>query len=273
MITHYEKIICQPGSTLYYSLLPLPLEERSTIILLHAFFNELKNISEKCSTPETAFQRFQWWRGELYRLFNGTPEHPIGKALFPFIKKYSLSQTIFSELLDGMETQFLRTSYHDFLELIEDAHHTWSLLAILIAQVLQKENINHLIARELGVCWYMIHILQFFPWDMQRGRLYFPTEMLKTFQLSPEEIKKIILEKKSKVVYPQFNLFLKSFISKIKEIYDAKPNPTKDMTPLIIFTELKLATLKKLEKKGFSKKYFPLSLSPLRKAWISRKIK
>ncbi len=278
-LAYCHPLVAPVGSNLYYSLLFTPTEKKEAIVALHAFYHELESIEEKCKTPEMAMQRFQWWRGELHRLFNGTPEHIAGKALYPFIQKYHLPKTIFSALIEGMETKYLHPYYETIDDLVNDAHHSWSLIAILSAHVLGDTSKEaFLLARDLGVCWLLSQCIKKLPWHLHQKRYAIPTELLTKHQLTQTTFTVLFTKKNpKKKILKQAGQTLKELAEIAKKYYqsaiESAPTTTqKTQTSSLIYTQLALAPLKKLNKTTFSPKNYPLLISPIRKWWISTKI-
>lgn len=270
------------GSNLYYSLLFTKPQQKKAIIVLHHFYQELESILDKTSSIEMALQRFQWWRGELHRIFNGTPEHFAGKALAPLITEYNLPKDIFTALLNGIEAKMLRQGYENDEQLIEDAHHTFSLLAILVAHVLGNTSKEaYWFARELGVCWQITHNIKRLPWDLHKQRLYLPLHDLEQHHVTQENLRAFFAQNKKpdqrleenikQVLIVSINLAKQHYTNALQQ---ATATTKKMQLPNIIYTQLDLATVGLIEKKRFSKKLFPLSISPLKKWWVStRKLK
>src|SRR3990167_9980825 len=219
-----------------------------------------------------ALERFQWWRGELHRIFNGTPEHPIGKLISPILSTYSLPKIIFTELLDGIERKWSISHYNDFGELIEDAHSSWSLLAILISHILGKTSKEALLlARELGLCWHITRNIRRLPWDLHQQRILIPEILFKENSVSPEDLKNVFTKNKKNLNCKKILLDYLDY-AKIcyKKIIESTPEEIKKtQLSSIIFTELEFSLISTLEKKEFSKKRYPLYLNPLKKWWLS----
>ncbi|OGT67818.1 MAG: hypothetical protein A3I12_01865 [Gammaproteobacteria bacterium RIFCSPLOWO2_02_FULL_38_11] len=271
-----EKLIAPPGSNLYYSLLFTEFSKKQAIVILHNFFHELESILNKCTSQEMALQRFQWWRGELHRIFNGTPEHPIGKLISSILSTYPLPKIIFTELLDGIERKWNINYYDDFGELIEDAHSSWSLLAILISHILEKTSKEaFLLARELGLCWLITRNIRRLPWDLHQQRILIPGILFKKNSVSPEDLKNVFTKNKKNLSCKKMLLDYLDY-AKIcyKRTIESTPEEIKKtQLSSIIFTELEFSLISILEKKEFSKKQYPLYINPLRKWWLSTRLK
>lgn len=274
-LQHCQNLASPVGSDLYYSLLFTDTVKKNAIIVLHAFYHELESILDKCSTSEMAMQRLQWWRGELHRIFNNTPEHAVGKALAPLVSTYNLPKDILNALINGIETKVIQYDYENFAALIEDAHRSWSLLAILICHVLGDTSKEaFLLARELGVSWQIIQHVKRLPWNLQKQRNYFPTELLEKYKIEKTQLYKIFSGKK--IIPQSFHLMLQEYIAEAEKYYgsaveQADKNIKKEQLNNLIFTELGLKKIAPLKKK-FKQKMYPLNMSPVKKWWVSTRV-
>jgi len=75
----------QSGSSFYYSFLFLPLERRRAITALYAFCREVDDVVDEGLDPQIAATKLAWWRHEVENLFAGNPQHPVTRALEPFV--------------------------------------------------------------------------------------------------------------------------------------------------------------------------------------------
>ena len=73
------------GSSFYYSFLFLPPERRRAITALYAFCREVDDAVDVASVAQRAAVKLGWWRAEVANLCAGKPQHPVAKALLPFL--------------------------------------------------------------------------------------------------------------------------------------------------------------------------------------------
>src|SRR3954471_6770474 len=102
------------GSSFYYSFLFLPPEKRRAITALYAFCREVDDVVDEVSDVGIARTKLAWWRTEVANLFAGHPQHPVTKALAPFIESTGLDAARLNEIIDGMEMDLTYHRYPDF---------------------------------------------------------------------------------------------------------------------------------------------------------------
>ena len=123
------------GSSFYYSFLFLPAERRRAITALYAFCREVDDVVDETSDAQLAATKLAWWRVEVANLFAGNPQHPVTKALAPFIGKYSLPQTHLAEIIDGMEMDLTQTRYLDWPGLERYCYRVAAVVGLLAAAI------------------------------------------------------------------------------------------------------------------------------------------
>jgi len=121
------------GSSFYYSFLFLPAERRRAITALYAFCREVDDVVDESSDAQLAAARLAWWRQEVTNLFAGNPQHPVTKALLPFLEKYSLSRENLGEIIDGMEMDLTQTRYLDWQGLERYCYRVAGVVGLLAA--------------------------------------------------------------------------------------------------------------------------------------------
>ena len=73
--------VAQPGSTLYYSVLYVPPENRHAICSLYAFRHEQLALCLAGNHGNIEQTKLAWWHEEVERLGKGSPRHPVTRAL------------------------------------------------------------------------------------------------------------------------------------------------------------------------------------------------
>ena len=124
------------GSSFYYSFMFLPAQKRQAITALYAFCREVDDAVDEIADPEVAAKTLAWWRGEIAQTFNGSPTHPVGKALQTALQHFELHQEYFQEIIDGMEMDLQQ---HQYQATTRVGTTTWQI-AVLFAIALDSEH-------------------------------------------------------------------------------------------------------------------------------------
>ena len=121
------------GSSLHYSFLFLPPERRRAVVALCAFRREVADVVDECADPQLARTKLAWWRVEVGKLFEGSPQHPVTTALKPHLDACGITAERLYEIIDGMEMDLAQTRYLDFASLTHYCHHVAGAVALVAA--------------------------------------------------------------------------------------------------------------------------------------------
>ena len=202
----------------------LKKEKREALTALYAFCREVDDIADECLDHEIASRKLNWWREEIERLFKSEPQHPVSKALHPFISYFNLSKNYFIEIIDGMEMDVKFNRYESFEQLQLYCYRVASCVGILSANIFGFKNKNTLdFAKNLGIALQLTNIIRDLGEDARRGRIYIPLDELKKLDVSEEEIISLKNSKKIKDL-------VKNQVDRAKQFYDLaiKTLPTED---------------------------------------------
>jgi phytoene synthase len=256
------------GSSFYYSFLFLPAERRRAITALYAFCREVDDVVDDTPEPQIAATKLAWWRVELGRLFAGEPQHPVTRALHPFLSMYSLSEQRFAEIIDGMEMDLQQSRYLDWPALEVYCYRVAGVVGLLAANIFGYENAGTLdYARNLGIAFQLTNIIRDVGEDARKNRIYLPMDDLRRFGVPAADL---LSGKQSE---PFANLM--RFEAERARGYYAQAMaalPAADrrsQRPGLVMAAIYRALLEEIERDGFRVLAQRTSLTPLRKFWIA----
>lgn len=184
-----EDRAAKSGSSFYYGFRFLPKEKRAAMTALYAYCREVDDVVDECSDASVARQSLQWWGQETAAMFAGEPTHPVTRALAPIVKKYELDQSLFLEILRGMEMDLSYFRYQSFADLQVYCHRVAGVVGLLSAQVFGFQDEKTLdYAATLGLALQLTNIIRDVGEDARRGRIYLPLEDLAQFSVKEETI-------------------------------------------------------------------------------------
>jgi phytoene synthase len=265
-----QKKAAASGSSFYYSFLFLPAERRRAITALYAFCREVDDVVDEGLDPQVAATKLAWWRHELDNLFAGKPQHPVTKALSPFLEKFSLAKDRLGEIIDGMEMDLNQTRYLDWPNLERYCHRVAGVVGILAAGIFGYRNPRTLeYARSLGIAFQLTNIIRDVGEDARKNRIYLPMDELQRFGVPAADI----LNARQT---PEFEKLLQFETDRAKDFYrkafDALPaEDRKTQRAGLIMAAIYRALLDEIERDGFKVLKQRISLTPLRKLFIAWK--
>ena len=179
----------QSGSSFTVSFIFLPKTQREAMTALYAFCREVDDVVDECTDFSVAQTKLNWWKSEVANLYANTPQHPVTKALQPFISQFSLAQEHFLEIIDGMEMDLKFNRYEDFKQLQLYCYRVASVVGLLSASVFGFKNRKTLkYSHDLGMAFQLTNIIRDVGEDARRGRIYLPLDELRKANVTEDDI-------------------------------------------------------------------------------------
>jgi len=258
------------GSSFYYSFLFLPAPRRRAITALYAFCREVDDVVDETAEMQIAAAKLAWWRAEVANLYRGNPQHPVTRALLPFIAEYSLPQEHLNEIIDGMEMDLTQTRYLDWPALERYCHRVAGVVGLLAARIFGYSDGRALeYARDLGIAFQLTNIIRDVGEDARKNRIYLPMDELKRFDVPAADI---LIARET----PQFNALMRFQDERARGWYGTAfaALPAVDrraQRPGLIMAAIYKALLDEIVRDDFHVLSRRTSLTPLRKFWIAWK--
>ena len=256
------------GSSFYYSFMFLPQEKRRAITALYAFCREVDDVVDECSDENVARTTLNWWRIEVTAIYAGKPQHPVGQALAPLVKRFNLSQEHLLEIIDGMEMDLSQHSYADFKALQLYCYRVASVVGLLAAEIFGYSDRKTLLyAHDLGIALQLTNIIRDVGEDARRGRIYLPLDELARFGVHTGDI----LDAKETEGFQQLMAFQ---VERAQHFYEQALGQLPDADRKsqrtgLIMAAIYRATLNEVVASGCHVLKERVSLTPLRKLWLA----
>ncbi len=258
----------QSGSSFTLSFIFLPKNKRHAMTALYAFCREVDDVVDECTDFNVAQTKLNWWKSEIANLYANTPQHPVTKALQPFIAEFNLAQEHFLEIIDGMEMDLKFNRYEDFEQLQLYCYRVASLVGLLSAQIFGFNNRDTLkYAQDLGMAFQLTNIIRDVGEDARRGRIYLPLDELTKAGVSEVDI---LQSRESEAVKKLMELQ----IARAESFYDKAllelPNEdVKLQRPGLMMAAIYRTLLREIKLDGAQKVLNSrISLGGLRKLWL-----
>jgi 15-cis-phytoene synthase len=258
----------QSGSSFYYSFLFLPPERRRAITALYAFCREVDDIADGGVDIAVARTKLAWWRTEIANLFEGHPQHPVSRALQPFVIPYAIDAARLNEIIDGMEMDLAYHRYPDFASLELYCHRVAGVVGELSASIFGHSRPQTLeYARNLGLAFQLTNIIRDVGEDARRDRVYLPVDELARFGLTAEDI----LARRGGDAFVKLMEFQ---AQRARTLYDLAFSklPAEDrmsQRPGLIMAAIYRTLLEEICRDRFPVLEQRIALTPLRKLWIA----
>jgi phytoene synthase len=257
-----------PGSLRYFSLLYAPAKLRAHLAALYLIESEIRS-SARLASHDVAHTRLQWWREEVGRLRNGSPQHPATRALATF--ESSLDFKALFDVLTAAEQDLAATSYEDEREveayLRRSGASTAELAAsILVApQPLSDQAREH--AKHIGISIRRAEILRDLRQDAYDGRIYFALPTLARANIQVADLKQQALTQPVRtLVLEQAQQIRRDFDRSTATL---RPPERTRLRPLLVLASLHARLLERIQREPDALPQRRVDLGPLEKVWIS----
>jgi 15-cis-phytoene synthase len=261
------------GSSFYYSFRFLPPERRRAIVAFYAFCREVDDIVDECHETHLARIKLAWWREEIMRLYAGTPEHPVTRALAEAIAPFNLPQDAFEQIIDGMEMDLDFESgrpilYPDFKSLRLYCHRVAGVVGEVAAAIFGYQDRATLkYANKLGLAFQLTNIIRDVGEDARRGRIYLPSDELTQFGVTSADLMQARMS-------DNFRQLMAFQTQRALKTYDEAlallpPIDRKAQRPGLIMAAIYHALLDEIRVDGYQVLDRRTSLTPMRKLWLA----
>ena len=260
----------QSGSSFYYSFLFLPPERRRAITALYAFCREVDDTVDDTADSSVARIKLAWWRTEVSSMYQGTPTHPVSKALQPHIAPYRLEEQHLQAIIDGMEMDLDQSRYLDYPGLQKYCWRAAGVVGILSASIFGYTNPQTLAyAEKLGLAFQLTNIIRDVGDDARKGRIYLPVNELQQFGVTAADLLAFRHSEK-------FEALMRFQAERAQRMYDEALAllPQEDrraQRPGLMMAAIYRTLLVEIERDGFHVLNQRISLTPLRKLWLAWK--
>lgn len=178
------------ATSFYYSFLALPADRRNAIVAVWDFCRAVDDAVDEPGDrePESALAQ---WREEVVRLYDGRePATPQGKQLAPFVSRFALPRSGFQDLIDGVAMDLQRSRYDTFEALRQYCLRVASAVGLICVEIFGYRDLQTRdYAIDLGIALQLTNIIRDVAPDLERGRLYIPTQDLERFGCTEEDLK------------------------------------------------------------------------------------
>ena len=258
----------QAGSSHYYAFLFLPEDERRALTALHAFRREVSEVVDEVSETGAARMKLAWWQTELERMYEGNADHPVGRALAPFVNRFALPRDCFNDIIAAAEMDLDHVGYASADDLERYCHRAASSVALLGAEIVGYSDVRTRdYARDLGAALQLTTMLRKVRADARHGRVYIPGEDLDAYGVEPQDLHQ------SRTTQTLQSLFAAQ-ARRARERFDRALAALPDcdraaQRPGLALAAIYRQLLAEIERDGYRVLEHRVSLTPIRKLWIA----
>jgi phytoene synthase len=252
----------------YFALLYAPLDRRASLTSLLVIETEIRDAAQSAS-HDVAHTRLRWWRAEVDRLVNGSPQHPAARTLYDLRRSKPESFGTLHELLVAADMDLARMTYANARELRAYCARSAGALAELIAQELTSDgtldDATRAAAHRLGIGIRQAEILRDLRQDAHDGRIYVPLDQLEHHSVAPPELN-------ARELGANVRAALRSFKDAAEHeltVPKLERQQREVLRPLIVLAALHQRLLQRIATRDFDVASERIELGPLEKPWVA----
>jgi 15-cis-phytoene synthase len=255
-----------PGSMRYFSLLYAPEDRREQLCALYVIDAELRE-SAQSANHDVAHTRLQWWRAEIDRLVNGSPQHPATRLLNDTAATDRGAFSKLHETAAAADMDLARMTYSNMGELRAYCSRSGgAILELMAAQLLAPlplDEPTRAAANRIGIGVRQSEILRDLRQDASDGRVYLPQDQLTAHNVTLSDLR-------GREVAPHLKSALREYRAAVQEeLRVALASASPALRPLAVLGALHLRLLARIAARDFDVASSRIDLGPIEKPWIA----
>jgi len=258
-----------PGSSAYYALQRCPPERRVALTLLLDVHVRVRSIATTVSDPAIAQAKLAWWRAQIQALGQHQPEHPSLRALAGYLQEHDLRPETLLGLIESVEIDLRQNRWMDRAALLhycragsgQTLRNAAALQGLITPSALAA-------AEELGVALRLASNIRHLGRDAAQGRVYLPLDALQRHVVKTAELQQRIVNPPIRALLQEQTTLARTAL---RAACDALASyPSAQTAPLLALGAMSDALLREIERADYAVLHQRISLTPLRKLWLSR---
>jgi 15-cis-phytoene synthase len=171
----------------YYSFILLSAQQRKAMCAIYAFMRYCDDLSDEPGATRAPMER---WRAELEDALEGRfSDHPVWPAFHHTVKRFGIPHDYFRQMIDGVTSDLDPHRFETFDELYQYCYRVASVVGLTIIHIFGFDTRSALpLAEKCGIAFQLTNILRDVGEDAGTGRIYFPREDLRRFDVSEQDL-------------------------------------------------------------------------------------
>ena len=182
-----EEIARRSKSNFLASFLFLGRERRRGLSAVYAFCRAVDDAADEPRDKTEAREQLDFWRRELDRVVDGTPETSTGLAVQAAVRRFGVAPRHLRDVLDGVAMDVEPRSYATLADLDGYCLKVASAVGLACLPVFGASGPDaEAYALELGLALQLTNILRDLASDAREGRIYVPVDVMRRHAVDPE---------------------------------------------------------------------------------------
>lgn len=187
---HCAAVTRRSGSSFAAAFWMLAPPRRRALHAIYAFCRLADDIADDPAVRGDRALLLARWRGELEDAYRGKARHPVGVALGDAVHRFQIPETLFQDLLRGVEWDLCGRPVERFDDLYRYCYCVASTVGLAIVRVLGASEPAVLeYAEKMGIAVQLTNVLRDVGADAAAGRIYLPRADLARMGVRPESLR------------------------------------------------------------------------------------
>jgi len=263
-----QDVVVKARTSFYWAMRLLPAEKRQAMFAVYAFCRVVDDIADGNLPAAAKLRQLQGWREEIDRLYAGTAQHAIARALAEPVRRFDLAREDFLAIIDGMEMDArggLVAPPMDELRLYcSRVAGAVGLLSVRIFGAPRES--GRRLADALGEAVQLTNVLRDVAEDAGLGRLYLPRELLDKHAVAVASPAAALRDRRIAGVCDALADIAETRFADASAVLDAMPR--RELRPARLILVVYRRLLHRLRQRGFARLDEPVKLSKAEKLWL-----
>ena len=239
-----------------------PQEARPHTHALLAFSLEIARVRELVSEPMLGELRYQWWRDAIEKAVPAG--NPVAEALLDTVARFNLDTTALLALIEARSFDLYDDPMPSVQALENYARDTSATLFEAIARVLAPGRLPPTCVAEAGRAYALTGLLRALPYQVMKGQLFLPLDVLQQFGLPPEHVLAHRDSPLLRMVLHNLRARVRPHIRAMQEGLPSAGPAGAACLPAFLCTPY----LRRMETPGLNPFETPIELAPWRRQWV-----
>lgn len=177
-------------SSFYYTFSLLPPIKRDAMNTVYAFCRQTDDIVDEGNEDDNIkYEKLRKWTIEFDKGLHGNSDYFLLNKLSQIIHKFNIPVEPFFELIKGVEMDLQKKRFSTTEDLLDYCYKVASTVGLMCIEIFgYKNNSAKNYAINLGLAMQLTNIIRDVKKDAMNGRIYLPSEDLKKFSYTEEEL-------------------------------------------------------------------------------------
>ncbi len=185
-----RRVTRREARNFYFAFLTLPTRQRRAIYVVYTFCRYCDDSVDAEGTHEEKLQRIEYLRSMLAEAYAGNADQPLFIGLADVAATYGIPEEYFREVLNGVESDLVKTRYANFEELRGYCYQVASVVGLICIHIFGFRGGEEARrgAIDLGLAMQLTNICRDVLEDWEFGRVYLPQDELARFGVTEADL-------------------------------------------------------------------------------------